>query len=45
MWNGRIRMRATSGISELPAEPVRFEGTLPRVRNPARRVQLTASRQ
>jgi len=41
MWKGRIRMRATSGISELPAEPVRFEGTLPGVRNPGRTVQLT----
>ncbi|MFL5910613.1 MAG: hypothetical protein ACJ768_08625 [Gaiellaceae bacterium] len=43
MWKGRIRMRAPSGISELPAEPVRFEGTLTGVRNPARTVQLTAT--
>ena len=43
MWKGRIRMRATSGISELPAELVRFEGTLTGVRNPAKTVLLTQS--
>ena len=41
MWKGRIRVRATSGISELPAEPVRFEGTLPGVRNSTKTAQLT----
>jgi hypothetical protein len=41
MWKGRIRMRATSGISEFPDEPVRFEGTLTGIRNPTRTVQLT----
>ena len=40
MWKGRIRMRATSGISELPGEPVGFDGTLTGVRNPDRTVQL-----
>ena len=41
-WTGEVAIRgAASGISELPDEPVRFQGTLSGVRNPARRPQLT----
>lgn len=42
LWAGEVAIRgAGSGISELPDEPVRFQGTLTGVRNPARRPQLT----
>ncbi|WP_433384363.1 hypothetical protein ACQPZX_23670 [Actinoplanes sp. CA-142083] len=35
-WKGRIGMSAPSSISEFPAERVRFGGTLPGLRNPAK---------
>ncbi len=41
-WTGDVAIRgAGSGISELPDEPVRFEGTLTGLRNPARQPRLT----
>lgn len=41
-WTGEVAIRgAGPGISELPDQPVRFQGTLTGVRNPARRPQLT----
>lgn len=44
MWKGRISMRgAAPGISEFPTERIRFEGTLPGVRNPNKTVQLTSA--
>lgn len=41
-WTGDLSMSDPgSGISELPERPVRFQGTLTGVRNPARQSQLT----
>ena len=40
-WKGRVVMFAPPGISELPAERVRFGGTLPGIRNPAKTVTIT----
>ena len=41
LLTGNIALREAPGISELPAEPVRFDGTLVGVRNPGRQAQLT----
>jgi hypothetical protein len=41
-WTGEVAIRgAGPGISELPDEPVRWQGTLTGLRNPARQPQLT----
>jgi hypothetical protein len=41
-WTGDVAIRGSgSGISELPDEPVRLQGTLTGLRNPARQPQLT----
>jgi len=41
-WTGDVAIRgAGAGISEFPDEPVRFQGTLTGLRNPARQPQLT----
>jgi hypothetical protein len=39
-WTGEIVLRAAPGLSELPQEPVRLDGTLVGVRHPDRRPQL-----
>jgi hypothetical protein len=41
LLTGNIELRGGPGISEFPEEPVRFDGTLVGVRNPARQAQLT----
>lgn len=41
-WTGDVALRGSGpGISEFPEEPVRFQGTLTGLRNPARQPQLT----
>lgn len=41
LWTGALALRAPSGISELPQEPVHLVGSLAGVRNPARQPQLS----
>ena len=40
LWTGELVLGEISGISELPQEALRFEGTLVGVRNPDRRAQF-----
>lgn len=41
LLTGNIALREAPGISELPEEPVRFDGTLVGLRNPGLQAQLT----
>ena len=42
LWTGDVALHAAgTGLSEIPDQPVRFEGTLTGVRNPARQPKLT----